>query len=86
MWIQNQKAKPKGSGQLGWARLYYDTAKNQVFELDETGVNGRWTLGPDQKVLRYYSGQLKQHRDKHGLPSPSEDDSADQDGPNKLLF
>jgi len=83
MWIQNQKAKPKGSGQLGWARLYYDTSKNQVYELDETGANGRWTIGPEQKVQRYYSGQLKIYRDKHGLPEDNFDSSEDENG---MLF
>ncbi len=60
VWIQNQKAKPKGSGELGWARLYYDYGKNQYYELDEANApNGRWTLGQDGKVKRYYANQLK---------------------------
>lgn len=86
MWIQNQKAKPKGSGKLGWARLYYDTSRNQVFELDETGPNGRWTLGPEQKVNRYYSGQLKAHRASQGGQGNTLTTQDAQDNPNKLLF
>ncbi len=56
VWIQNQKAKPKGTGQLGWARLYFDKEKHQYFECDER--EGRYTL-EDAKIKRYYSGELK---------------------------
>lgn len=83
MWIQNQKAKPKGSGQLGWARMYYDPIKNRVFELDETGPNGRWTLDSDQKVKRYYAGELKEYREKHGL---DDSNTGSPDEPQDLLF
>jgi hypothetical protein len=86
MWIQNQKAKPKGSGQLGWARLYYDASKNQVYELDETGANGRWTLGPEQKVNRYFSGELKEFRQSQGGQGNTPTTQADQNTSNKLLF
>lgn len=58
-WIQNQKAKPKGSGELGWSRLYYNKDQNRYYELDEANAqNGRWTLGENGKVKRYYANEL----------------------------
>jgi hypothetical protein len=59
-WIQNQKAKPKGSGELGWARLYYDKERNQYFECDEENAeNGRFTLDGEGKLKKYFANELK---------------------------
>lgn len=59
VWIQNQKAKPKGTGELGWSRLYFDTDRHQYFECDER--EGRYTLD-GSKIKRYYSGELKHNQ------------------------
>lgn len=76
VWIENQKAKPKGSGELGWARLYFDRSKHQYFECDER--DGRYTLEND-RVKRYYASELQHAVDgdrildnfKEGQPEPA---------------
>ena len=70
VWVQCQKAKPRGSSKLGWARMYFDVAQNRYYECDETGDNGRYTLGRAGELEKFYAGELKAHREKGSPQAP----------------
>jgi hypothetical protein len=62
VWVECQKAKPRGSSKLGWSRMYFDVAQNRYYEADESGENSRFTVDSGGNLERFYAGELKTHR------------------------
>lgn len=62
VWVQCQKAKPRGASKLGWSRMYFDVAQNRYYEADETGENGRFTVDSTGNLERFYAGELRAHQ------------------------